>query len=583
MHYSAAFTLLAELDTAEGEVFARVRGAYSPHLTATRGLPVSLTKAVIRFGTGKDLSRVGAGTSDERVTAEVFADASPAVAVLRFLRHTGGDGNMAYLRSMAELTALLDRHLGADPRAWSRLLALLPDCQGTVADLVAAAAAGEGGTAAIPAPPRTVAAEWRQLLLFASPAHLAALVPHLRPRVVLDLLHFGARLPGPVVTEVVRRATPRQRLALAAAEHAGPDAFAALIALADSEVNAVVYANPKVGDLERNRIMAAAGAVPLAPALVERATLSNNARYRRPGLWSGDPTLVRAALLRVQRTNLDVAKCVELWERGGVEALRPHFRDAYRHTRYEPFVVPLHRGILLGALLGLWDRHGPAAAESLVDDLPLRPTVAAKLRATLALGEAGRARMRADCDRTLAKPWPKSDLPRVPQGFRIGAPTYPEAAWEAMGAAHDREPLDGPTARFLTGFPGCPEVFVEAAGGGDVLRAQWPAATGWRTRLPIVDGYETRRLRTELERIPGLAERVFTGGLSAGSALELYERIQRYAPDPALRAAHGARMSAYIRERLGDAVEARVIAAQMAPSFGGTLPELFATAAAAAG
>ncbi|MFJ8739018.1 hypothetical protein ACIRL2_06560 [Embleya sp. NPDC127516] len=586
MHYASAFALLAALDNADGEVFARVRGTYAPHLGEARGLPAALITSVIRYGTGADLIRAAARNPNIRVTTEVLAEARPAVAALRFLRHCAAHDAFSYLRPTTEVTALLERHLGADPRAWSRLLALLPDCQGTVAELVKAAGVGTGGTEVIPTPPRTVATEWRQLLLSARPELLTALVPHLRPRTVLDLVHFGALLPGPIVAEVVRRATPKQRLALAAAGSVRAEAHDALIDLGVPEVNAAVYNNPRAGDRERNRIMAAAGTVPLDPDTRTRALRSDNIRYRRPGVWSGDPTLVRAALLRVRQANVSVSTCIRTWEEGGTQALRPLFRDTFGNRRqHEPFVVPVHRAVLLGALLALWDRHGVAGAASLVEDLPLREGPAAKLRAMFEAGEEGRARLRAEYERGLARRSPRSDPPRVPQGFLIGAPWDPRAAWSALEAAHAQAPLPAATARYLTALPDCPAPIAEAADDGEALRERWPVGGGWRRVYPHDDSYtkEVRRLRVELTKIPDLAERVFIAATPAERALELYDRIQRYAPEPESAAAQRARMAEYIREYLGEGLEARVIAARMAPSFAGTLPELFATAAAAAG
>ncbi|MGC0420718.1 hypothetical protein [Embleya sp. AB8] len=581
MHYAAAFALLAALDNAEGEVFARVRGTYTPHLGEAGGLPASLITSVIRHGTGADLVRIAAPNSDVRVATEILATAGPAVAVLRFLRHCGSDDAQAYLRPMAEVTGLLDRHLGADPCAWSRLLAMLPDCQGTVAELIEAAGAGAGGTEAIPAPPRAVAVDWRQLLLFARPERLAALVPHLRPRTVLDLVHFGARLPGPIVAEAVRRATPRQRAALAVATHPRADAYDALLALADPKLNALIYLNPRAGERERNLIMASAGEVPLDPVTIARVIQSDNPHYRRPGVWSGDPKLVRAAMLRVRNMGTSVAKCMERWEQGGIEALRPLFHNSYQRKQHEPFMVPAHRGVLLGALLGLWDRHGVAAAESLVDDLPLRASTAARLRALFAAGDAGRARMRTECARALDKRMFKGEW-LAPLGFRLAVPGYPQTGWAACA----EEPPRKEAARLLSTFPGCPDPIVAAAeADGKALRVRWPVVGDWVPAVARGDMYtnEVRRLRIELAKIPGLAERVFNGASSAERALELYNRIQRYAEDARLRETQRARMPEYLREYLGTSLEARVIAARMAPSFAGTLPELLATAAAAAG
>ncbi|WP_439676578.1 hypothetical protein [Embleya sp. MST-111070] len=584
MEYPAAFALLAALDNAEGDVFARVRGTYAPHLNKTRGLPVALIRSVIRHGSGADLMKAAARSPHERVTAEVFADARPAVAVLRFLRHCGSHDELSYLRPMVEVTALLDRHLGADPRAWSRLLALLPNGRGTVAETIEEAGARSGGREAIPAPPAAIAVEWRQLLLCAGPEHLVALIPHLRPRTLLDLVHFGAALPVEVVAETVRRATARQRRTLAAAAYPRAEVFDALIELGDPGLNAVVYANPRVGDRERNLIMAAAGTVPLDPTTVARVIGSDNVRYRRPAVWSGDPSLVRAALLRVRYSSVVVSKAVEAWQRGGIAALRPLFYNRYENKQHEPFVPPVQRGVLLGALLGLWDRHGPAEAERLIDDLPLRPGVAAKLRAMCADGDAGRTRMREECRRAFDKRTRHAVLGE-PMGFRAGAPGYPRTGWPLLLAAHAEEPLAGARARTLSTFPGCPAEILAAAEDGTVLRAIWPVRGRWcaKTGHDHVYTNEARRLRVELAKIPGLAEQVFSGLVPAGKALDVYDRIQRYGADASLVDKHRERMPAYLREYLGEGIEARVVAARLAPSFAGTLPELLATAAAAAG
>ncbi|MYV97129.1 hypothetical protein [Streptomyces sp. SID3343] len=582
MQYASAFTLLAVLDSDEGELYARVRGAYAPHLDEGRGLPVSLVRSVIRRGTADDLLRLGSHTEDPTVTAEVFAQARPAVAVLRFLRNVARASDSAYLGPMATLTTLLDRHLGADPRAWSRLLALLPDCQGTVTDLIEAAAKGDGGTERIPVAPRTVALEWRQLLMFAPPAHVAALAPHLRPRILHDLVHFGARLPSDVVAAVVGRATDKQRIALCSSIHLRHEAVDALLDLANPELAALLYLNPKSGDYERNRVMARAAEVPPTENLIKRVTSTDNANYRRSTVWSGDPMLVRVGLLRVQRTHAPIQECMRDWRKGGMVALRRRFVDR-TGKQHEPFVVPLHRVALLGALLGLWDRHGVAEAERLVDELPLRPNAATRLRATLADGDAGRDRLRAEFDAVCAKPMGKSANTRIGQGFVHHVPTYPRAGWDAVVAAHEAEPLDGDTARRLTAFADCPAEIADAADDGTMLRAQWPVGSGWRPLSDPGNPYEVRRLRIELERIPGLAERVFTDKQGADAALELYRRIQMHAPTVTLRVTQQVAMAEFVREHLGDSMEARVVAAQMAPSFTGTLRELLVTAAAAAG
>jgi hypothetical protein len=263
--------------------------------------------------------------------------------------------------------------------------------------------------------------------------------------------------------------------------------------------------------------------------------------------------------------------------------MRPKFRDYWGPDRYEPFVVPRQRVTLLGALLALWDRHGVKEAELLVTELPLAAGTEQTLRARFAEGDAGRAALRAEFEQALAEPIGTRESSRVPRGFDLGAPGYQAVAWPALVAAHERDPLDAGSARHLTGFADCPEVIAGVADDGAALRTQWPAPTGWLVPQRRIAGSEMRQLRTELKRIPDLAERVFDGERPAEESLELYERIQRFALDQTLRAQQRERMTEYVRSFLGDGTDARVVAARMAPSFSGTLPELLATATVASG
>ena len=580
MDHASAFALLAALDTEDGAIYERVRETYAPHLGSARDLPPSLVRSVIRHGSPKDLTRVGAAASDEHANVDVFASATPAASTLRFLRHTAQNRAVAYLRPMAALTALLGRRLGADPLAWSRLVALLPDFAGTIPDLVEAAATGSGGRTPIPAPARTVQREWRQLLLFAPPEHLVALIPHLRPATLFDLAHFGARLPATTAGDVVGRATPKQRLSLACGEFVRPEVVDALIDLRDPEIAAAIYVNSHRGERARNRIMAEAGEVPLSARTVARVTAADNSQYRRPALWSGDPVLTRVALLRVRDSNVSVQDAARLWREGGVEALRPHFSNRGRTTPIEPFVVPGDRSLLLGALLALWERHGVDEVRGLIRDLPTAAATTAALEAMCADGEAGRARMRAEFDRRLAKASDALDAPGLPRGCVVGAPGYPGKDWETIVARHRETPFAVATARSLDRYPGCPPEIVARA-GEDALASYWPAPTGWATTDVAREPYAARTLRTRLKKTPGLADSVFNGTKSAEDALDLYADIGRYATDPALRESLRARMAAHIDEFLGTSIDARVVAARMAPSFEGTLPELLATAAAA--
>lgn len=481
----------------------------------------------------------------------------------------------------------MERHLGGSAAAWGRLLASLPTFEGSLC--AAIEAAGEGGPGPLGPIPADLRVDLRQLLLLAPPERLAELLPALPPHTVRDLVRFGARLPPTALADVIERATPVQRRSFAKARRARPEVAGALIALGDPALNTAVYLNPRTGAAIRARIMTST--TPLHPTLVARVCNDWAASIRLPALWSGDPLLVRAALLKRDAMTITLPECLAIWQDKGVEGLRPHTRSiATMSTGLEPqpFRIPRYRSLFLITLLRLWERAGAQAALDLVDDLGMAEQTATRHRELLGAPD-GMDRLRTEiagrsCTRQLVRRLHADYLPSFDWPFLETT----AIDWDEIRKAHRRRPFTDRSFALLAEQDGCPpelrrEAEATLSAGGLTRPGRWPTPVAWADPRPS-------RWRTTAEEL--VASNIAAGrtpvadlltGPRANLGAELLGLRDTIAPD--------ARAARELRDGFAELLGARVgaadhdafavVALRLLPNFEGSLAELVDTAAGA--
>ncbi|MFE3196455.1 hypothetical protein [Embleya sp. NPDC059237] len=593
MSKTAIIALLAELNDVDGTIFARMREEMPAALRETETLPPALVRDALRRADEAALFAIAGNLGLPRgALAELYT--GPALPALRALRALAPKNPRAYTEVTRGSGELIERHLGCSTAAWGRLLAALPTCTTSLGAAIEAAGAGEavtgaGEEAADLRVPADLRAEFRQLLLLAPAEVLAELLPALRPHTVRDLLRFGAEVAPAVLTELIARATPAQRLALARARRARPEVAGALIELGDSALNAAVYLNPRTGPAIRARIMASA--TPLHPTVAERVCRDWAITIRLPALWSGDPLLVRSALLRRGALGLPLAECLAIWQERGVEGLRPythHVAPMPTGRQAQPFRAPRYRLVLLITLLRLGERSGPRAALDLVADLGLPEPLAARCRELLAEPDA--------LDRLRAEVAAAGGTRRLARRLRGHLPTVgwpmietPVVDWAEIRRAHRRNPFGDRALALLLDQDGCPTELRRAAEA--VPRSpyrprpgRWPTPVTWTDPRGVhwrTPEEQTTATALATGRVP-LAE-VLTRP-RAVTAAELLGRCEAIAPDaPAARELRE-RLRALIAGQVApaDRVPFAVVALRLLPDFEGSLAELVTTAAGAA-
>ncbi len=467
--------------------------------------------------------------------------------------------NTAWPDDVRDALAELVAPLGTDPAAWLRVYAQLPRFRGTCAVLVDGAVAHarrhpeptwpRRAEAETPARmPQGARAALAVLLAAAPEGAAAALAPYLDPRAVQDLLRY-ARLAPADRDAILAAHGPRAVVWWAAARPTAEDDLGFLLGLDDPDVNAMLFRYASIGDDERRRVLAGlpygtavggtGGArtrdIPVSDDLVE--TLSHHEIGDvRPWLLlcvdSGDPGLLRIMLGRAKV-----------------------YTEAAR----------------LRLLVRLWERHGPAAVEALLDETvfpgrrtekhPLPPSTHRIARDALAS---------PDGLRTLREAAEREASPDAVAAYLIGrggavvgeradhvAAELGAIPWDAVLARHAAKPINGEALEALALRPDSP-----------------------RELLPLLmERFSLRPLGHALTTVLGK-------GLTPG---EIVHRAAPAAAGGALlavgtgdRAARLAAAGAELRGILGDNADAWAVAARLLPDFPGTIAELAATAAAAA-
>ncbi|NUU22534.1 MAG: hypothetical protein HOV68_13615 [Streptomycetaceae bacterium] len=595
MDVTAFGTLLDQLDSADGVLADRLGAELPEHVLRQRTLPTRMMRArttVYHFPGEAPTVRTWRLTGAH--VACLVEGAAPAATTLRMLRRLAPKHEWAYLDGTRGLAASLRERLGADPAAWRHVQRELTTYTGVLPELLDDAArasrtASVGGAdvvTRVPAAPRHVRMEMRQLLMLLDRDTLAALAPHLDRRTILDLVRFGAALPPETLAWVVATASARERLTLAKARWSRPELAAALAELHDSEINAALYLNAHTSVAVRARIMAAADRVPLHSSVVARVRSDNSRSMRLPALWSGDPLLVRAALLRRTYTSSSVQECMRVWERDGVDALAALYRGyAPTDTSLPPFRLPRYRSLLLVAVEGVWRRHGGDEAARLVDELPVVPRDRRHFAELFAAAD-GLERLRAEI---AAKTGTRVLLKRL----RRDSPTKlwplletPETDWELLARAGRTRPLNARAWALLAGSPGCPERvlpedFTAEFGAAPTGPGHWP--TGSEVHVPrewTGSGYKVAEPARRGAVMP--PEYLFGGVAPAARALNTYACVGELASDAPVSLRYHAHLRTLVDRHLGGSTEARVVAMRLLADFVGTTEELLETAGAMA-
>ncbi|MFI1385782.1 hypothetical protein [Embleya sp. NPDC020886] len=242
---------------------------------------------------------------------------------------------------------------------------------------------------------------------------------------------------------------------------------------------------------------------------------------------------------------------------------------------------------VLRALLGICEARGPSALADPHLLYRLGPDgEIARFARSIAIDSRGPERLRAEVARHER---PDALVAAMRQAPTLAVRHPAPQLWPAAVAAHDREPLPAATLAHLAMHPDCPEELSLPACRSDpylalrlagrsprhaFLALDHPMPHAWKTPtlLPwFVDVLADRRLD-----VRDMVERFHP----AGRLLETVDVLAVLLPDEA-RAAREV-VAEHTGRTLGADPEAWVVAARMLPDFVGTLPQLLATAAAAA-
>ncbi|GAA3731916.1 hypothetical protein GCM10022225_12270 [Plantactinospora mayteni] len=570
---------------------------------AVRGLP------------GDSPPRPAGQPGPDRFAEEMLYRIRPAGQVLD-LAHAGGRpgsavedpptlaGWSAFRHRLADLVAAT---IGADPHAWRELRRRLPRARGTVAEVLAEAAAGaaeptdpaaDGGPwpgAADCPPPGVVPKREATRMAFVAVLDAApydvqrALLPYLDERTAYDLLAYGEWRP-----EWAAFAAPdgpeRERRLLARRPSLPADRIQALAELDDPAVNAGLFYQRLATWDQRYALLAgtplgsATGRLPLDPAF--RASLLDVTGTA--GVWG------RAGA----RTTLKKNRLAPLVGCGDPE-LVAHFFDN----------IPLRsRSLQLRLLLGVWEHSGRDAAGKLMPRW-FQESVRTFVGDLLAADDPDHALSRLR-EAVYTEVSPGNLVRRLRTSGRdldwLLAEGY-RWDWQVMVDEHRRKALPAEVLAELCTLPDCPD---------DLRRTLPPTAARASQRLAELYPAPKPEPRTAA-RTPGrpgaaraarpTSKREILGALGphwapspAGAAPkppapraaagDVGARTAWSTITPARSALSGLDgypadvridIQTLVSRHLDDAPDAWVLAIRLLPEFPGSLPELLATASAA--
>ncbi|MFF5406846.1 hypothetical protein ACFY8K_00115 [Streptomyces misionensis] len=273
---------------------------------------------------GRDTKDTGAGSG---AALRAVRQARPARSVAAEVAAAGGVDD----ETAAHLGELTKQHLGADTNSWCRLHDTLAGYSGSLPELLAAPPVPPMSDDVLrPPAPRSVHRTLGLLLEHAEPQHAAAALAALPERVTTELL-AGGTLPGhALLTAVVDHGDTRARAALARHPRLDTRVLSRLVSVGDAQVAAAVYRNPRTTQSLRRTIVERLDTVPLDDALRAELTAPGGQVPRTwltPLLGSGDPQLVVPALRCGVRQVAQQYALLRIWERTGPDAVHTLLDD----------------------------------------------------------------------------------------------------------------------------------------------------------------------------------------------------------------------------------------------------------------
>ncbi|UGQ09002.1 hypothetical protein LO772_18690 [Yinghuangia sp. ASG 101] len=496
-----------------------------------------------------------------------------------------------------ELTTLVRRTLGSRPRPWRAVLAHLSasDFPGTLPALCAAALTGPEPEYRRRPWPHEQQVSWSpftHLLRCAEPAALPGILGALHPHDLGELAHYdtGKPLPDALVDAFLDHASP-ESADVFLTHHAHHDATRTRLLIRDDPaLNAALL---RRADVPSRTWYAVAAGIPHGPDRTSpvplhpetRAALRGGVRANRRAdvvrhaVHTGDAELIVAALRHPQpalTTAHQITGCRRLAALGRADALA---ELAGRHGPLDPLLATRIRTALGVHPTDAATPAGTGAAETTHTPAAVPPERLRALRLQL------RALDRAQCLHDLRH----GSLDAIRGQLERDEPP----PWDAVSALLAAGELTERARDLLAERPDCPEAvaltLLERDRGNTAVPlalaprsralalaalARQPVVPEWSANGPLQPAltWSVSCLRAgtltpdDLYALGRPAHAVL--GLLSALPGELAPIRAAIAADPALRVAHAADMWA--------------VAAALVPEFDGTLPELLATAAAAA-
>ncbi|MGW9206021.1 hypothetical protein ACWGR4_03385 [Embleya sp. NPDC055664] len=295
----------------------------------------------------------------------------------------------------------------------------------------------------------------------------------------------------------------------------------------------------------------------------------------------------RDASPRVRLTAFDRSLLNGPYEDGYLEAVHGHHTALLRRVLLRRAEDLGPAGVLRG-LLSLWEAQGRGALlDPRLRSLLHRSSTARLARRWALNAPDGLARLRAE---TLRREHPDERVAAIRERPERAARHVPDAFWPAAVAAHEREPLPRAALVLLARHASCPAELLRAA-----------AAVDDRSAVELAAGVREHALAALAGPLPPTSREArlglcWFGNALADDVLSVREFVERGHPAARLleavadlsgvfpdgHAEASAVLAEHARATIAGDPEAWAVAVMLLPDFSGTVPELLATAAAAA-
>ncbi|MEV5576424.1 hypothetical protein AB0L06_40880 [Spirillospora sp. NPDC052269] len=456
-----------------------------------------------------------------------------------------------------DLPALVAKHLGDEVETWRAVRARLPRFKGDLADLLVeigeAAPHKRGakptawpGAGDLPAWDTVASvsgtrAKFLALLDAASAETQLKLVKHLDDRTVADLFGQGAWQDA-WLDFAVKARQKRYRLALAQRPSLAPEAIEVLMSRDDPAVNARLFLRSGATGPQRERLLSGR----LSKDLVERLMERDGGFRARDAVSCSDVRLQRhiLTLVRVRGIVPQQRLMLNLWERGGPDAVRSLLENEPEGRKFNHNVIRQEVRRLMRQLVA-----EPDADKALET-----------LRATVTAGESAEAQV---------------GLLRTRGTHPTASAVFSEShlwRWDELMAEHRRRPLGTVALLGLAELPECPQDLRDEA---DRWRWRWigetnDAVVGETPEEMLRDNTAGPWLHVAVRESRVTWEQAVALAHPAGEALAAMTT-------PEARAA----LAPLVREHLDPSRDSWVLALRMLPDFTGSVAELLQTAALA--